>query len=112
MCSFLRHKPAFVKYQFYDKPAVVTPAVCNLWTPNPSWKHTRIILLGTIDRDILLEYLRGPPLLIEVHDHDEKLPSDDVNDGAIFGSIWSDPLIGTCTYSRGMYARGGCGVHV
>ncbi len=57
--------------------------------------------MGTIESELLLEYLRGPPLVLEVHDRDQ-IPTEEVTKGALFGTIQSDPLIGTYAYSKGM----------
>ena len=92
----------FVKYQFYDKPPVYTPPPQTLH-PRLSWNHTTVLLLGTIESELLLEYLRGPPLAIEVHNGDKGMESQgEESRGDIFGSVWSDPLLGTCTYVKGM----------
>ena len=58
-----------------------------------------MILLGTIDQDLLGEYLRGPPLLMEIHDRDRCV--ERWKNGAVFGEERRDELLGTHAFSAG-----------
>lgn len=59
------------------------------------------MLLGTSDPNILLEHIRGPPLVIEVHDRDSKLEVEPLSQ-ALFGVESQDDLIGTHAFSSAL----------
>ena len=95
-----RLEPAYVKYKFYNEPPVCTPAL-----PLQShlvWEHSTVLLLGIIQPELLLEYLRGPPLTLEIHDRDRKKEKDDDMGRAVFGSLWSDQIVGTVAFGKGI----------
>ena len=66
-----------------------------------AWNSSNVLLLGTIVPELLLEYLRGPPLFFEMHIHDTDSLESTIKqpEGAIFGQILHDLTLGTCNCS-------------
>lgn len=58
-----------------------------------------MFLLGVLDKMILSEYLRGPPLQIELHDRDRALKYS--NEAMIFGKEKDDIILGTTSFVEG-----------
>lgn len=58
-----------------------------------------MFLLGTVDKMILSEYLRGPPLQLELHDRDRKLKYK--NQAIVFGKEKEDDILGTTSFVEG-----------
>eukprot|EP00731_Ephydatia_muelleri_P003298 Em0001g3298a len=63
-----------------------------------SWNETKVTLLGTRDHAHLLEYLRGPPLTLELHDRDRRATPPPAR--SLYGRRARDHLTGTQTYCR------------
>lgn len=59
------------------------------------------MLLGTSDQSVLLEHIRGPPLVIELHDRDARLEVEPLSQ-ALFGMESQDDLIGTHAFSSAL----------
>lgn len=91
-----------MQYQFLDKPTVRTHT--RPLTKTVTWGHSSVIFLGTVPSELLLEYLRGPPLVLGFHvvQHDEEEVAK-MNE-SIFGTLFTDQLLGTCTFGRGILA--------
>ena len=104
-CSGHHHFPAYscdpvhVSYQFHNLPPHQTPG--HPHSRDITWDDSHVILLGTIDQNLLVEYLRGPPLVMEVHDCDRRL--DKVQQESLFGAEQRDELLGTHAFGAGMY---------
>jgi hypothetical protein len=92
-----RCDPVHISYQFHNLPPHHTPG--HPHSRDITWEDSHIILLGTIDRDLLSEYLRGPPLAMEVHDRDRCL--DKVQLESLFGAEQRDELLGTHAFGAG-----------
>lgn len=60
-----------------------------------------MFLLGVLDKMILSEYLRGPPLQLELHDRDRKLKYNNVP--MVFGKDKEDSILGTTSFVEGWY---------
>lgn len=60
-----------------------------------------MFLLGIVDKMILSEYLRGPPLQLELHDRDRKLKYN--NQPMIFGKEKDDNILGTTSFVEGQF---------
>ena len=58
-----------------------------------------MFLLGIIDKMILSEYLRGPPLQFELHDRDRKLIHN--TQATMFGKEKEDSVLGTTSFVEG-----------
>ena len=58
-----------------------------------------MFLLGVVDKMILSEYLRGPPLQLELHDRDRKLKYN--NQPMMFGKEREDNILGTTSFVEG-----------
>lgn len=56
------------------------------------------MLLGTSDQNVLLEHIRGPPLVIELHDRDTRHDVEPLAQ-SLFGEESQDDLIGTHAFS-------------
>ncbi|XP_048347727.1 uncharacterized protein CFAP92 isoform X2 [Sphaerodactylus townsendi] len=63
--------PVYCKYAFHNLPPHQTRG-CSHGT-NVFFMDIYVILAGTMETQELREYLRGPPLEIEVHDRDKKI---------------------------------------
>ncbi|KAG8128208.1 hypothetical protein E2320_015078, partial [Naja naja] len=63
--------PVYCKYTFYKMRPHYTQ--CRDHGTDVFFKDTNVILVGAIDPGKFNEYLRGPPLEIEVHDRDKKM---------------------------------------
>ena len=88
----------YVQYTFPTTPLFRTPGL-----PHSSFLtflSSNVIFLGTIERSVLLEHLRGPPLVIEIHDRDTTLKSRSTD--AIFGDDSKDDLIGIHAFSSNL----------
>ena len=95
---FPRCDPVHAKYHF-----LTHPLHCTVGIPQASevaWNDTHVILLGTIDRQLLVEYLRGPPLVVEVHDR--SLRQVDGSKPALFGEETRDDVLGTHAFTAGL----------
>ena len=64
-----------------------------------SWNETKVTLLGTRDHAHLLEYLRGPPLTLELHDRDRRVTPPPI--WSLYGKERDDQVIGAQTYCQG-----------
>ena len=100
-----RCEPVYVQYQFPTQAPFRTEGLPH--NPSISFNSPNVILLGTLDQNILLEHIRGPPLVIEVHDRDIKLELEGTSK-ALFGLESQDDLIGTHAFSSNL-TRGGPG---
>jgi len=95
----LRHQchPAYVKYKFYG--TVEHRSFAKEHSRNIKFNDSNVILLGTLDKNHLFEYLRGPPLKIEVHDRDVK--ETPKKKSSVFGSKPEDENIFNTAYAGG-----------
>lgn len=100
----LRCDPVYVKYQFYDLPEHYTTG--QVHSRNITWNDSQVVLLGTINRDLLVEYLRGPALLMEVHDRDRCMERGQKE--SVFGTERRDELLGTHAFGTGQLVS--CGL--
>lgn len=96
--------PVYTKYQFGSCPA-------HKSKPHPHshsilFNDFHVILLGTFDPSLLAELLRGPPLLVELHDRDRRVQRN--SNLALFGQESKDALLGTHAFGTdyvGKYTR-------
>ena len=86
-----------MKYQFYNLPGHCTTGYAH--SRDITWNDSHVILLGTIDCDLLVEYLRGPPLVMEVHDRDRC--TEKAQQESTFGTERRDELLGTHAFGTG-----------
>nr|XP_033782538.1 uncharacterized protein KIAA1257 homolog isoform X2 [Geotrypetes seraphini] len=89
--------PVYCKYRFLDMPPHQTTG--RKHGTHVYFKDVNVILTANISPELLHEYLRGPPMEIEVHDRDRKV---DVFKGkpALFGTLPEDEKlsnVGTVT---------------
>ena len=94
-----RCEPVYVRYQFPSQPSFRTMGLPH--APSLSFNSPNVLLLGTLNQNVLLEHLRGPPLVVEVHDRDIKLELE-ATSKALFGLESQDDLIGTHAYSSNL----------
>ncbi|PIK33636.1 hypothetical protein BSL78_29553, partial [Apostichopus japonicus] len=73
-------------------PLVIKVASRKPRAKNVYWEDVNVVLLGTIPQGELLEYLRGPPLEIHLHDRDRK-PEDVKAKPLLFGADMEDDKI-------------------
>ena len=92
-----RCDPAYVRYRFHNLPDHRTSG--HSQSHDITWDDCHVILLGTIDKELLTEYLRGPPITMEVHDRDRCLEKE--NRETVFGSEQRDELLGTHAFGTG-----------
>ncbi|XP_065829256.1 uncharacterized protein [Oscarella lobularis] len=90
--------PAYAQYRFYDQPVYKTIGCPQ--NRELLWEDVGVVLVGSIDLALLVEWLCGPPFVVEIHDRDrifEGIKAQPV----IFGDLESDEDIGTLTHSEG-----------
>ncbi|XP_056591395.1 uncharacterized protein cfap92 isoform X1 [Triplophysa dalaica] len=63
--------PVYCRYKFHNMPLYSTKGHDH--SPDIYFKDTNVIFTGLLSTGQLCEFLRGPPLEIEVHDRDRKL---------------------------------------
>ncbi len=104
--NLLLHRcdPTFVRYQFHTQFPHCTGGVPQ--AGEAGWNDSHILLLGTIDRQLLVEYLRGPPLVLELHDRSRR--AEDRTLPALFGEEVRDDVLGTHAFTAGklQFSRG------
>ena len=86
-----------MKYQFHCLPEHRTAGHAH--SRDITWNDSHIVLLGTIDQELLAECLRGPPLVMEVHDRDRCLDGGEPE--TVFGAERRDELLGTHAFGAG-----------
>ncbi|KAF6032794.1 KIAA1257 [Bugula neritina] len=87
--------PCSLSYQFFKHEVYQTkgkPQAKNL-----HWDDQNVVLLGTIPKSELVNYLLGPPMEIELHDRD-KLPNSSQLQPALFGQDGEDEKINNVGY--------------
>ncbi|KAM6468061.1 uncharacterized protein CFAP92 isoform 1-T2 [Liasis olivaceus] len=82
--------PIYCKYTFYNMCPHQTQGRDH--GTDVFFKDTNVILVGTTEPGKLSEYLRGPPLEIEVHDRDKKM-EDSMMKPSLFGEEPGDSKI-------------------
>ncbi|XP_071485699.1 uncharacterized protein [Diadema antillarum] len=85
-----RCMPVYTSYKFYKQPEY--KSVNRDHGKNIYWDDINVELLGIIPKGELLEYLRGAPLEIQVHDRDRR-PEDIKQKPALFGEDTEDDKI-------------------
>jgi hypothetical protein len=96
-----KYNPVHVSYKFYECPKIRTPALP--YSSDLRWDFSTVVLLGCFKPELLLEYLRGPPLILELHDRDVKNTSDkEIPKRAVFGQLQYDRILGNCNYSKAL----------
>ena len=88
---FFRCIPAYASYAFYNQPKFVSSG--RPYDRNITWNETQVILMGTLDKGGLLQYLSGPPLVVELHDRDAKPIETSDDDLVVFGQAPDDENI-------------------
>ena len=87
----------YTRYQFSSScPAHQSKSFPHSSTINFNDFH--VILLGTFDPSLLAELLRGPPLLVELHDRDRRIVRN--TSPTLFGSEGKDIMLGTHAFAR------------
>ncbi|XP_070594653.1 uncharacterized protein CFAP92 isoform X1 [Erythrolamprus reginae] len=82
--------PVYCKYTFYKMSPHYTQGRDH--GTHVFFKDTNVILVGTIDPGKFNEYLRGPPLEIEIHDRDKKTEELKIKP-SLFGEEPGDSLL-------------------
>ena len=91
--------PPYIKYKFHEcRDHVSTEETQQKKTMK--FNDRNVILLGTMLKGHLFEYLRGPALKIEVHDRDAKGKPTEA--AAVFGSRVDDDAICNVAYTGGI----------
>ena len=89
--------PVYTCYQFPNgSPAHQSKSFPQ--SPTINFNDFHVILLGTFDPSLLAELLRGPPLLVELHDRDRRVVRN--TNPALFGQESKDVMLGTHAFSR------------
>lgn len=90
--------PPYIKYTFHG--CMEHKSEPKEHAKNIKFNDNNVILLGTMTKGHLFEYLRGPALKIEIHDRDPKeCPK---KKASIFGSRPDDQAICNVAYTGGL----------
>ena len=101
VCLFSLHhrcKPAHVSYQFYKQPVHESPG--REQGSDVFWEDVNVVLLGTLNKEGLAEYLQGPQFQIEVHDRDRKIEQKKPKP-SLFGENHEDEMINNVSLVAG-----------
>ncbi|RDD42894.1 Uncharacterized protein TrispH2_004889 [Trichoplax sp. H2] len=92
-CNDIRERciPSYTSYGFYNQPNFTSSG--RPYDRDVTWNETQVILMGTLDKGGLLQYLTGPPLVIEIHDRDAKPIETNEDDLVVFGQAPDDENI-------------------
>ena len=88
-----------VSYQFYEQP--LHESAGREHGSDVFWEDVNVVLLGTLDRSGLAEYLQGPHFQIEVHDRDRKIEPKKPKP-SLFGENPEDEMINNVSLVAGM----------
>ena len=87
--------PVYTRYQFGNYSVHQSKSFPH--SDTISFNDFHVILLGTFDPSQLVEFLRGPPLLVELHDRDRRITRN--SNPALFGQESKDVMIGTHAFA-------------
>ena len=100
---FFRCVPVYTCYQFSSScPAHQSKSFPH--SPTINFNDFHVILLGTFDPTLLAELLRGPPLLVELHDRDRRVVRN--TSPTLFGRESKDIVLGTHAFTRSSLSGG------
>ncbi|XP_020606074.1 uncharacterized protein FLJ43738-like [Orbicella faveolata] len=91
-------KPVHVSYQFYKQP--LHASVGRDHGSDVFWEDVNVVLLGTLDKGGLAEYLQGPQFQVEVHDRDRKIEHKKLKP-SLFGENPEDEMINNVSLVAG-----------
>ncbi|XP_067320889.1 uncharacterized protein CFAP92 [Anolis sagrei] len=89
--------PVYCKYKFHNMPPHQTQGRDH--GTEVFFKDMNVILIGTLKPGELSEYLRGPPLEIEVHDRDKKMEAIK-SKPSLFGEEPGDSKISSLSFNN------------
>ena len=93
-----RCKPVYLSYQFYKQPTHQSSGRGH--GREVYWQDINVVLLGTLDKAALAEYLQGPHFQIEVHDRDRKMDLKKPKP-SLFGENVDDDMINNVSLVAG-----------
>ena len=96
---YYRCKPVYVSYQFYKQP--LHESAGRQQGSDVFWEDVNVVLLGTLDKRGLAEYLQGPQFQIEVHDRERKIEQKKPKP-SLFGENPEDEMINNVSLVAGM----------
>ena len=88
-----------MSYQFYKQP--LHESAGREHGSDVFWEDVNVVLLGTLDKSGLAEYLQGPHFQIEVHDRDRKIEPKKPKP-SLFGENPEDEMINNVSLVAGM----------
>lgn len=91
-------KPVYISYQFYKQPS--HESIGREQGSDVFWDDINVVLLGTLDKGGLAEYLQGPRFEIEVHDRDRKIEQKKPKP-SLFGENAEDEMINNVSLVAG-----------
>lgn len=91
-------KPVHVSYQFYEQP--LHESAGREHGSDVFWEDVNVVLLGTLDKSGLAEYLQGPHFQIEVHDRERKIEPKKPKP-SLFGENPEDEMINNVSLVAG-----------
>lgn len=97
---FLCHrcKPVHVSYQFYKQP--LHKSAGRDHGSDVFWEDVNVVLLGTLEKGGLAEYLQGPHFQVDVHDRDRKIENKKLKP-SLFGENPEDEMINNVSLVAG-----------
>lgn len=91
-------KPVHCAYQFYKQP--IHESAGREQGSDVFWEDVNVVLLGTLDKGGLAEYLQGPHFQVEVHDRDRKIEQKKPKP-SLFGENPEDEMINNVSLVAG-----------
>ena len=88
----------YISYQFYKQPS--HESIGREQGSDVFWDDINVVLLGTLDKGGLAEYLQGPRFEIEVHDRDRKIEQKKPKP-SLFGENAEDEMINNVSLVAG-----------
>ena len=91
----------YLSYQFYKQPRHESAG--REHGREVYWQDVNVVLLGTLDKAALAEFLQGPHFEVELHDRDRKVDNKKPKP-CLFGENMDDDMINSVSLVAGQSA--------